>query len=193
MTRELKTFQIFEAGTHTPMSGNTITIAAFELETMAAVYDPAKYAAPLVLGHPTLEDPSYGNVVKLFLDGIRLFATAEVNPDLVQWVREKRYTTVSASFYPPGHANNPVPHAWYLNHVGFLGAAAPAVKGMQPLQFSAGRAIVNPLIADAERRCRSTDRASTSGAVGFSDGLSPNPLVRDAERRANQARGPFRR
>ena len=29
-----------------------------------------------------------------------------------------------------------MPGKWYLRHVGFLGAAAPAVKGLKPVEFA---------------------------------------------------------
>jgi hypothetical protein len=52
-------------------------------------------------------------------------------------VRAGRYKKVSASFWPPGHPNNPVPDSYYLRHVGFLGAHAPAVKGLRAIEFGA--------------------------------------------------------
>jgi hypothetical protein len=48
---------------------------------------------------------------------------------------------VSASFFSPGQEGNPEPSAYYLKHVGFLGAMAPAVKGLAPLNFSEREAL----------------------------------------------------
>ena len=43
---------------------------------------------------------------------------------------------MSASLYPPKHKSSPKPGASYLKHVGFLGAAAPGVKGLGTVSFA---------------------------------------------------------
>ena len=40
------------------------------------------------------------------------------------------------AFTPPDHPSNPVPNAYYLRHVGFLGAQPPAVKGLGEARFA---------------------------------------------------------
>lgn len=175
---ETKTFQIFRAGSFTTMGGVTLTFTASDLQTIASSYSESAHAAPLVLGHPQHDDPRYGTVKSLSVFGDALFATAEVNGELVELVRAKRYTGVSAAFYPPEAPNNPRFGAWYLRHVGFLGAMPPAVKGMSPPEF----AEANPLIADALARQQ----------VCFAEPLpafETNPLIADAEARALKEAG----
>ena len=80
--------------------------------------------------------PAYGAVGRLvYRDGGLYAEPSWVSPDLVELVRAGRYRKVSASFLPPGAAGNPAPGAFYLKHVGFLGAVPPAVKGMQGPSF----------------------------------------------------------
>jgi hypothetical protein len=61
-----------------------------------------------------------------------------VEQNFEEAVRSGRFKKISASFYPPDHPNHPVPDARepYLRHVGFLGAKAPAVKGLETPQLA---------------------------------------------------------
>ncbi len=129
--------EIFRTGTHSPLKGAALTFGVAELEAIAASYDPASYEAPIVVGHPALDAPAYGWIASLRVNGDRLLATPkDVDVQFAAAVREKKYKRVSASFWPPVAPNNPTPGKWALKHVGFLGAAAPAVKGLKPAQFA---------------------------------------------------------
>jgi hypothetical protein len=132
----IRGFQCFAAGTHTDSAGTTITFTARNLEQIAEDYDPAAASAPLVLGHPKGDAEELGHVAGLVAHGGKLFALAEVSDALISAVRAGRYRNVSASFYTPGSAGNPVGPRYYLRHIGFLGATPPAVKGMAPLDFA---------------------------------------------------------
>ena len=46
------------------------------------------------------------------------------------------FKKISASFYRPDSPKNPKPGVYYLRHVGFLGAAPPAVKGLKSASFA---------------------------------------------------------
>lgn len=134
-------FQIFKAGTRTDHNGNTVTITEADVAQAAAAYDPELNQAPIVIGHPADNAPAYGWVAGLSAEGGVLSADfAQVDDGLKELVRAGRYKKVSASFYPPTHPANPKPGVWYLRHLGFLGAAAPAVKGLQPINFCADTA-----------------------------------------------------
>lgn len=134
-----KLFQIFRTGTFTPMSGQQLTFSERDLQGMAASFDPQRRPAPLVLGHPKLDQPSYGQVTGLIFKAGFLYAQALVSDALVEMVRNKSYTNISASFLAPFAENNPTPGAYYLKHVGFLGAHPPAVKGLEPPNFAERR------------------------------------------------------
>ncbi|OQS37616.1 hypothetical protein B0T45_13920 [Chromobacterium haemolyticum] len=136
MSAQLKMFQIFRAGTHTCMGGASMHFSEQDLQAIAAAYNPITKAAPLVLGHPENDLPAYGKVQALFVKKDGLFAQAQVIDELVALVKAGRYRPVSASFIPPFSNSNPTPGAYYLKHVGFLGAMPPAVKGMNPPEFS---------------------------------------------------------
>lgn len=52
-----KKIQLFRPGIFTAMSGKAITFTEERLKDAASVYGPQVYAAPLVAGHPQVEDP----------------------------------------------------------------------------------------------------------------------------------------
>ncbi|ODN71182.1 hypothetical protein [Methylobrevis pamukkalensis] len=133
----MKPFDIFKAGTHTAMSGATLTYSDADLAAIAAGYDPARHEAPIVVGHPTVDGPAYGWVAGLSVDGDRLVATPkDVDPAFADLVKDGKFRKVSASFFLPTARNNPVPGQMSLRHVGFLGATPPAVKGLRPIEFA---------------------------------------------------------
>lgn len=133
----MKPFEIFKPGTHTSAEGETLSFADGDLEAIAAGYDPAVHHAPIVVGHPKQDAPAYGWVDKVVLRDGRLVAVpADIDTAFADLVKDGKFRKVSAAFYRPESANNPKPGSWYLRHVGFLGAAAPAVKGLKPVAFS---------------------------------------------------------
>ena len=134
---DAKPFDIFRAGTHTAMSGVTLAFTESDLDATVAAYSERLHAAPIVVGHPRTDAPAYGWVRGRQRDGDRLQALPEqIDPDFAELVRTGRFKKVSASFYAPDSPVNPVPGAYYLRHVGFLGATPPAVKGLREAQFA---------------------------------------------------------
>ena len=155
------TLHIFRAGTYTAMSGQSVTLTAADLAACARSYAPARHEAPLVVGHPQDNHPAYGWVASLAAEGDDLSAhPRDVASDFAQAVRERRFSKISASFWPPTHPENPAPGVWSLRHVGFLGAAVPAVLGLRPvtlasdaadlitLEFAASAATTEPPMPD---------------------------------------------
>lgn len=139
MLRTMSTphLHIFRPGRQTASDGRALTFSAADLATAAAAYDPALHEAPVVVGHPAADAPAYGWVRGLSADAEGLHAALDqVDPAFAELVRAGRYKHVSASFYMPSSPANPVPGAYYLRHVGFLGAQPPAVKGLRPVQFA---------------------------------------------------------
>lgn len=130
---------IFRPGTQTDTSGTTLAFTEAMLEASAKAYDPALHEAPLVVGHPKTDGPAYGWVQTLAFSQDGLAAQPhQVDPEFAELVRAGRFKKISASFYTPDSPQNPVPGVFYLRHVGFLGAAPPAVKGLKPVAFAAG-------------------------------------------------------
>ncbi len=142
--------QIFKVGTWTDNGGTTAAFSDAELAATAAAYDPInKHEAPLVVGHPTLEAPAYGWVQALAVIQGALEATPkQVDAEFADMVREGRFNKISSSFWRPDAPGNPVPGVYYLRHVGFLGAAAPAVKGLRTPAFAANETGVIEFSAD---------------------------------------------
>lgn len=134
-----KRLQIFRAGRHTDMAGQTHDFTDADLAEIAASYSRQTYAAPLVIGHPQLDAPAYGWVDQVVREGSVLEAVpADVEPQFAASVNAKRYPRISVALWPRSHPNNPTPGKLSLRHVGFLGATPPAVHGLAPAQFSDG-------------------------------------------------------
>ncbi|MBF0627867.1 MAG: peptidase [Magnetococcales bacterium] len=128
---------IFKSGRHADQNGTTLIITDADLERTVAAYDPARWKAPLVIGHPRHDAPAWGWVAALSLENGTLMATlTDLDPQVVELVQAGRYRNVSTSFYTPDGAGNPFPGVFYPRHVGLLGAQPPAVKGMPQVQFS---------------------------------------------------------
>lgn len=141
--RKAPGLHIFKPGQHTAMSGATLSFSESDLQASVAAYDPKLHEAPLVIGHPKTDMPAFGWVQGLsFSDGDNdqpagMFALpAQVNPDFADMVAAGAFKKISAAFYAPDAPNNPVPGVYYLRHVGFLGAQAPAVKGLRNPSFA---------------------------------------------------------
>ncbi|MFN3513451.1 MAG: hypothetical protein ACK41C_10420 [Phenylobacterium sp.] len=129
----LETIQTFKAGKHRAIDGREYEFSEADVSAIAASYDPAVQAAPIVLGHPKTDDPAWGWVKGLTVeDGRLVAATEKVDAAFAEGVEAGRYRYVSAALYAPTDTRNPKPGSWYLRHLGFLGAQPPAVKGLEP-------------------------------------------------------------
>ncbi len=146
-----KPLEIFRTGTHTAVDGRTLEFTAAHLDDVVTSYDAASNQAPLVVGHPALDAPAYGWVKGLSVQGGLLYAEPEqVDPAFADLVNAGRFKKISASFYPPTWPSNPKPGHWYLRHIGFLGAAAPAVKGLRPASFAESESLTFEFAAPLE-------------------------------------------
>ena len=120
--------EIFKAGDY----GDRGAWSPEDLDRLAASYNPRLQAAPVVLGHPADDAPAYGWVRGLRRAGASLWAQLEkVDPAFEVLLRAGRFRQRSVALYthfPP--TNGP-----YLRHLGFLGAAPPAVKALAPVRF----------------------------------------------------------
>ena len=142
------------------MSGNGVSFSGTQLGAIAAAYDASGAPAPIVIGHPATDAPAYGWVDRLFVEGGKLKATIrDTVAAFAEQVRAGRYRKVSVSLFKPDAPNNPKPGHWYLKHVGFLGAAAPAVAGLDPVRFAeAGLAETLEFTVDATMEMSAIER-----------------------------------
>lgn len=123
--------EIFRTGTFADSTGKTQEFTIDELDRMVQIYNEKassdeSFLAPLVKGHPETNSPAYGWVERLARRGNVLYAKLKsLSQEIIQEVREGKYRKVSVSLYPDLR----------LRHIGLLGGAAPAVKGLRPVQF----------------------------------------------------------
>lgn len=121
-----KWFEIFRTGKHTDSAGRTREWTEKDLDTIADSYDPDKHEAPIVIGHPENDSPAYGWIAKLKRQGDRLLALpGSLIPQFAAQLKNGLFKKRSIAL----NADNT------LKHVGFLGAAAPAVKGLKDAEF----------------------------------------------------------
>ncbi len=120
--------EIFSSGTHTANNGIQTTYTEQDLVNMADMYNnQTQHEAPIVIGHPQTDDPAYGWVDKLKVNGNKLLALfKDVQPEFIDLVKRGLYKKISISHYP----------SKLLKHVGFLGAVPPAVKGLAPIKYN---------------------------------------------------------
>ncbi|MDR3370709.1 hypothetical protein [Rhodoferax sp.] len=124
--------EVFKAGTHTDSKGRSCTFTEGDLDQM--VSNLALGAAPAVLGHPKHNDPAYGWVKPegAKREGASLFVKFDdINPAFAAGVDSGAYRNRSVSIFKDKDAG------WRLQHVGWLGAARPAIDGLAPLDYSA--------------------------------------------------------
>ncbi len=147
--------EVFRTGEFTPMNGPSVSYSAADLAGIVTNYDPDTAPAPVVVGHPKTDAPAYGWVkgFEYDADADRLYADIdELEPAFADAVKEGRYKKVSMSFFKPDASNNPSPGNWYAKHVGFLGAAAPAVSGLAPVELAGDDAEVVTFVASFGER-----------------------------------------
>jgi len=127
----------FRPGRHTSVDGREIEFTPAQLADAVASYSAEAHEAPLVVGHPQLNTPAYGWAAKLHVrdDGTLVADTKQVDPGFAELVNAGRFKKVSASWYLPDSPGNPKPGHLYLRHIGFLGAAPPALKGLPDASF----------------------------------------------------------
>jgi Fe-S-cluster-containing hydrogenase component 2 len=125
-----KWFEVFRAGRQTDSAGHTQEWTEEDLDKIVAKYNAqSAHEAPLVVGHPEHNSPSFGWVEGLKREGKILYAKAkDIMPEFAELVRKGTYKKRSISLYPD----------MTLRHIGFLGGMPPAIKGLADIQFKSG-------------------------------------------------------
>lgn len=195
-----KLIEIFRAGTHVASDGREVTLTAADLVDLAAAYDPAKLEAPMVVGHPTTNGPAHGWIKSLTAEGDRLLAEPhQVCAQFAAAHNAGRFKKRSASLISPAAKGNPTPGKWYLRHVGFLGAAMPAVSGLRDFTFAADDEAVEFAFEDSKRWAfgalgrlmrRMRDRLIETDSLEVADQVLPDwdlKTIEDAARPSSDA------
>lgn len=129
-TENIRVFDFFRVGRHVAMNGRALEFRESDLDQICRNYRFQK-PAPLVIGHPAFDSPAFGSVEEIFHKNGSLYAVARCGRTLLSLVQSGRFKNRSAKF-----AKDPTLPGLSLRHIGFLGAAAPAVRGLSPLSFS---------------------------------------------------------
>jgi hypothetical protein len=121
--------EIVKVGDHVAMNGEKISFTTADLDAMAS--NTMANTAPIVVGHPKTDAPAYGWATEFKRDGDSLFAKFDqVNPTFAEWVKGGAYKKRSVRVAKGENG-------WRIKHIGWLGAAAPAIEGMADMQFAA--------------------------------------------------------
>lgn len=199
--------EILKPGTYWDANGNKVDVTAADLAELAAAYDPDLLDAPAVVGHPKQNHPAYGWMRNLRVgkaeDGepVLLCDHVDADPEFAQLVKDKRLKHRSLAYFGRASKGNPKPGTLYPKHLGWLGAKAPAVRGLKEVALSADDdAIVIELssspswswrlqwalrnIADAFRRQR--EAAIAQGGAEAGDALMPAYIIDDINSVAQQ-------
>lgn len=121
--------EIFADGRQTDSSGR-IHDGGEMIERAIASFDRAKYRPPIVIGHPKSNSPAFGwvkDLRKKVKDGRNILEVKfhKMSDGFKKAVQSGHFEQRSASFFSDGR----------LRHVGFLGAAPPAVEGLEEIEF----------------------------------------------------------
>lgn len=127
----MKWIPIFRGGEQTDSTGKTKKWSDEDLDAIVNNYNSPDRSedAPVVIGHPKTDDPAFGWVDKLKRVGDTVFAMfKDVDEQFKEMVNKGRFKYRSVALHPDLR----------LRHVGFLGAAAPAIKGLGAASFADG-------------------------------------------------------
>lgn len=120
--------QIFRAGNY----GEKGTFSVADLDAIVSDYSADRHEAPLTVDHKQ-DGPAYGWIKKLRRVGETLVADfGDVHPEFAAAIKSGAFKQRSAEIYR-SFASTGRP---YLKAVTMLGAAPPAVKGLEPIKFS---------------------------------------------------------
>jgi hypothetical protein len=133
-----KKIHVFKAGEQTSAQGVSREFSPEDLQQVVDTYDPGVHEAPLVIGHAGDNDslPAYGWIRKFERKGKDLYADVEFTDTAKNLVENGHYRKVSISFYSPESQINPHKGKWSARHLAMLGAAPPAVKGLEAFSFA---------------------------------------------------------
>ncbi len=120
-----------------PSGGKKVRVEPSLLKELASTFEPAVMQPLNKIGHPSpekTETPAYGPITGLRYDEKRDRLMAKVRPtdDLRQAIREGRYPHRSIEFTRDWRETGKP----RLTGLGWLGATAPAVDSLSPVQFA---------------------------------------------------------
>lgn len=123
---EEKWIEVFKAGAWTDSAGRTRTWTQEDIERIYQASVDKDF--PAVIGHPKDNSPAWGwkGGIKKEVGSIWV-RFKDLVPEFVEMVNKKMFPNRSVALNPD----------YSIRHVGFLGAVAPAVKGLAPIALAA--------------------------------------------------------
>jgi hypothetical protein len=122
-------FEIFRAGDYSKAGKGVIT--PDDLKRVVRNYDPTYHEAPETLGHRSDDQPAYGWIDGLMVDGDKLLARErQVDPKFDEARKAGKFKKRSAAFYTDDSGQ-----VTGLRHLAWLGAGIPEVKGLEDVAF----------------------------------------------------------
>jgi len=126
-------------GTFKDLSGVERT---FTLEDIASIAKGVQaqvsngYMPPMVKGHPATDSPRVASIVdaKVGDKNILMLRVDKAEPKFAEEVKNGEYPYVSVALYKD--------YSKGIKHLGALGAAAPAIKGLEPVQLAEGEEVI---------------------------------------------------
>ncbi len=123
---------LLTAGVYPLSKDLQISLDEFDLGRMASAFKDMKppRPAPIVIGHPADDAPSYGIINNLVvIDGTLIGYAEDLSDSFRRGMKEGLYPRYAAQFFGPDNPDNPVPGRFILKHVGFRGPVPPSVRG----------------------------------------------------------------
>lgn len=137
MSAKFKDLEVLRAGEFTDANGRKVTITESDLSEMASSFDPTKWKAPYVKGHPKDNDPAQGYPESFHVKDGKLFAkTKQLFGEFKEQLQKGLFSKISLSIFDRDSPSNPSPGKLSIRHVGFLGAVPPAVTGLANVELS---------------------------------------------------------
>lgn len=132
----MQLIKVLETGFFFGLDGIGHSFNENDLHLIALNYNYHKKIAPVVIGHPLNDKPSFGIVNNLIAYKNHMYAELDsLLPELINAVKAGQYKYVSPSFFSKLDQENPTKGFLYLKHIGFLGAVSPSIKGMGQVKF----------------------------------------------------------
>jgi len=139
MSKNIKDFEVLRAGTFVDANGRNVVITEDDLTELAESFDPAKWKAPYVKGHPKDNDPAQGYPESFYVKGGKLIArTKQLFGEFKEQLKKGMFSKISLSIFDRNSPANPSPGKLYVRHIGFLGAVPPAVSGLANVELVGG-------------------------------------------------------
>jgi hypothetical protein len=166
--------ELFQSGPQIDSTGNSHDWTNDDLDQIVKNYDPKVNEAPIVVGHPKENGPAWGWTKGIYRNGDKLYGNLDIHPSFVQAIKEGLYKKRSVSLVK----NN---DGWNLHHVGFLGAVAPAVKGLADIPFADGEEYMSVEFIAKREGVNPKEGEDAYGNVPFADEKNKKYPINDEE------------